>query len=291
MTLKERVEKDEVGMRWFRTAVTTMVATGTLIGMMWAGANTLLSGFEAWVVARLDVALEEHREQLDRTEVNLQRLEDAILSQRSTTAQLGDNVEALQADLTALAAKEANKRTPAWVFDDAKTNVSDGSIGGIVFIKATGKKLRECGRPIVGVYFINGNSVIHSFEDVSITDNQGRGVSFPPDPDKEITIRYTAVIPKDDNVSAGRANAFIELDYTATCPSAPISRTSAMQFRINGRPFLTFPRSSAQSTASSSTALPLPPTGGTGNRPLLRWRKSGAGMSKSAAGVKSVTTT
>lgn len=219
MTLKQRIDADGVGMRWIRTAATTIVAMAAAVGVLWGGISWLLGPrVVEWSENLVVEATEGLRMELRRNADQIDRLDLVVGRLEQTTSELAE--------------ASLMNTSPSWRFDPVETQISDGRIGGEVVIEAAGYKLRDCGAPVVDLYFINGGGVYHRFADTSLLSSNGRGVAFPVDPDRLQSIRYTAEIPADEQVSPGRAQGFISVTYPDACPAVPAEVAGPLQFRI-----------------------------------------------------------
>jgi hypothetical protein len=219
--LTDRIQNDGVGMRWLRTAATTITSVAAAIVVVWAAVAWLLGPrVVGWAEDLAQQANENVRAELRQTSEHLARLDNVVERLEETTARL---------------AEASNFNTaPSWRFDPVETTISDGEIGGEVTVTATGYKLRDCGRPVVDLYFVNGRGVFHRFTDTSLLTPDGRGIAAPVDPTRPFTISYTAVIPSDDGVTLGRALGYISVTYPDACPAVNPAVAGPLQFRITG---------------------------------------------------------
>lgn len=219
MTLRQNIKADGVGMRWLRTAATTITAVAAATVVVWTAVAWLVSPRLAdWGETLVLETTSGLRSELQQNAQHLNRLDDVVSRLEETTAQLADT--------------SILNTSPSWRFDPVDTSVSDGRIGGEVTIRATGYKLRDCGVPQVDLYFVNGGGVYHRFVDTSLLTSDGRGIAAPVDPSRTFTITYTARIPDNDNVSPGRAFGFISTTYPDACPAAEPAVAGPLQFRI-----------------------------------------------------------
>lgn len=156
-----------------------------------------------------------------------------------TTAELSAEVDELQSVVDSLASTVDDVRrdqdamsAPAWQWDPVETIISDGDIGGEVLVRAAGRKLRDCGSPLVDIYFVNGEQRFHRFQNVSILDTDGRGPALPASPEEVITINFTAEIPRREGIFSGRASGFITFSYPDLCPNARAETVGPLAFWI-----------------------------------------------------------
>lgn len=220
MTLKERIDEDGVGIRWLRTAATTVTSLVAALAMVWTGFVWLVEPrIHEWAELVVEAATVELANDLDRNSAHLDKLDELVVQ--------------LEASVAALTEQSQKSTAPSWRFDPVDTRISDGVIGGSVTIKAAGYKLRECGVPIVDLYFVNGDDVFHRFINSSLLSMANRGVALPVRPDRLQVVSYTAVIPPNDNVKPGRANGYIALTYPDRCPSVPPEIAGPIPFRIS----------------------------------------------------------
>lgn len=215
----ERIQEDSVGMRWIRTAATTIVST--------AAAGSILWGVLTWLVApRVD---EWAHDLVDKATLDLQQQTGA---NASNIDKLDKAVDKMGEAISVLSDQLASGQEPAWVFIHGATSVGDGKIGSPVSIVAVGRKLRECGVPRVDLYFIDAAGNFHRFSRPSVLSPDGRGIVLPVRPDENQTVSYTAIIPDDEHVTPGRAQAFISLTYPDGCPNVREAVAGPLQFRI-----------------------------------------------------------
>lgn len=218
MTVKDKIQQDGVTMRWIRTFGTTVTTTAAAFVVLWTSAVWVFGPrVTSWAEDLVDGATAEMRADLEQNAAHLGRLDEIVRRLEQTTALLSSTAEVNAA--------------PSWRFDPVDTTISDGVIGGDVQIVATGYKLRDCGVPIVDLYFINGGGVYHRFVDASILTSDGRGVALPVNPTRTQSLTYTATIPANDGVSPGRALGYISLVYPQ-CPAVEASVAGPLQFRI-----------------------------------------------------------
>ena len=219
MTLKERFEEDGVGMRWLRTAATTLTSITAALLVIWGGLLWLVEPrLHEWADDLVERSTQDIRDRLSDTDEAVERIASVIQS--------------LERNVTTLSEVAAQSTVPAWRFDPVETSISDGEIGELVKITSAGFKLRECGVPVIDVYFVNGGGVFHRFQDPSILSEDGRGVSLPTDPSRLQLITYTAKIPNQDGVSPGRGLGYISITYPDKCPNVAPSVAGPLQFRI-----------------------------------------------------------
>lgn len=217
--MRERIHDDGVGMRWIRTAATTISSLTAALVIVW-GAIIWAIGprLDIWAKELVDNATEEMAADLADNRSHLDRLDAVVERLEQTVAALGQSIAADLSD--------------SWRFSPPDTSISDGVIGGEIIVTAGGWKLRDCGVPVVDLYFVNGNGIYHRFEDASVLTTDGRGIAFPVDPTRLQKITYTARIPSDDNVKPGRAQGWISVTYPDKCPAVPPAVAGPMQFRI-----------------------------------------------------------
>ncbi len=217
--LSETIEEDGVAMRWLRTAATTVISVGGALAILW-GAVVFVFGprINDWAVDMIRETTVELRREVEETSRNV--------------ADLGDIVGDLTSVVATMREDQAAQEAPAWRWSRPDTSIGDGIVGGVIEIQAAGYKLRECGAPVVDLYFVNGNDLFHRFEDVSITGPDGRGVVLPVAPDRVQHVNFTARIPADEGVMMGRAQGYITVSYPDMCPNARAETIGPMQFRI-----------------------------------------------------------
>lgn len=111
------------------------------------------------------------------------------------------------------------------------TSFGDARPGEFAAVKLTLSKKRDCGRPIILWYIVNGNGATHTVDpkNVSITDSIGMGINLPVSPTAQ-TINYTVKVPK--TVIPGHGSAYATVDYTKNCPDAPLQKLGPLEFTI-----------------------------------------------------------
>lgn len=217
--MRERIHDDGVGMRWIRTAATTISSLTAALVIIWGALIwTIGPRFEQWAQELVDGATEDMAADLASNRNHLDRLDAVVVRLEETVAALSQTI--------------ATDISDSWRFSPPDTSISDGEIGGEIVVTAAGWKLRDCGVPVVDLYFVNGNGIYHRFENASVLTADGRGIAFPVDPSRLQHITYTARIPADDNVKPGRAQGWISVTYPDKCPAVPPSVAGPMQFRI-----------------------------------------------------------
>lgn len=122
--------------------------------------------------------------------------------------------------LDRLIALESNKadKTPSIRFLSSGNSITDGRIGGLVTITYSFLKLRDCGRPSPDDFFMDSNGSVFRFEEVSILDEDGKGVPSEPDPLEPQALKYTARIPADRGVVPGVAQGWVIIRAYEDCP-------------------------------------------------------------------------
>lgn len=223
--LTDDIRKDTVPIKWIRTI------TGTVTGVLAAGAGLWALAvyvFEPHAVSWTAAVVESVTVKLSGDiEEN-----SALLAERSDQlARLEVVVGSLAASLEDIASVQVQQMEPSWQFSRPDTSISDGQIGDDVIIRAGGFKLRECGVPLVDIYFRDSQGAYHRFTDNSLLTDTGRGVPFPVNPNMVQTVAYTAEIPSDQ-VAAGRAAGFISVTYPQNCPQLLPVVIGDLQFMV-----------------------------------------------------------
>ena len=192
-------------MRWLRTAATTLTSITSALALIWLGFVWLVEPrFYSWAEDIIGAATKTMAADLNSAQLQMKRLENVVTT--------------LEQNVVAIKEASAGSIAPSWRFDPVETRISDGHIGGTVKIEAAGYKLRDCGVPLVDLYFINGRNTYHRFENASILTETNRGIALPPSPNRMQKLSYTAEIPADDNVTAGRGHGYISVTYPTQCP-------------------------------------------------------------------------
>lgn len=217
--LRERIREDGVGMRWLRTAATTIIALSGALGIVWGAMVYLLAPrldqYATGLVVTATADLADEQKQIGS---QVDRLEGVVTEVVVTVNELARGRREAQA--------------PAWRFHALETSIEDGFVGSVTIIKAAGFKLRECGVPVVDLYFVDAAGVYHRFETPSLLSVSNRGIALPVDPDRMQRLSYTAHIPASPDITPGRAQGFISLTYSDKCPQAETAVVGPLQFRI-----------------------------------------------------------
>jgi len=218
----DKIKEDGVGMRWIRTAAATVTASAAASGVLYGVLVWLVTPrFKEFSSGIVYSITEQLREDVKRNGEQGDRLEKVVAS--------------LNVSVNEIIAITTVDLTPSWVFDPVDTAISDGDIGGPVTVTASGYKMRDCGIPIVDMYFANGNNIYHRFSAVSLLTPDNRGIAVTVDPARIQKITYIAIIPDDDNVKPGRAAGFISLYYPDKCPKVDPIIAGPLQFRIGAQ--------------------------------------------------------
>lgn len=166
---------------------------------------------------------------LQREQSTLQAQQQDILS--SLTDIVEDQTELLTRVKRLEDTRETDSR-PALRFDRSGHTVSDTAIGGIAVFKWRFFKLRDCARPSVDLVFRNGEERLHRFENISVLDSSGRGITFETAPNRMQEIGYTALLPSDDGVIPGHGQAWVTVSYPESCPSVAPVTSPEVSFEI-----------------------------------------------------------
>lgn len=202
-------------------AFTTIVAALVLIwGFTFGPAGELYSQFKETV---------EAADRLQQEQSTLQAQQQNILR----------DLAGIVTDQTALLSRVEKLETtrnedgrPALRFDRSGHRISDTAIGGVAVFVWRFYKLRDCGRPTVDLAFRNGDGRIHRFENLSVLDVDGRGIIFETAPNRVQEISYTASIPRDEGVHAGRAHGWVTVSYPDACPRVVAVTSPEVAFEI-----------------------------------------------------------
>jgi hypothetical protein len=149
--------------------------------------------------------------------------------------ELDDNnkvlAEVLEKVLT-LETGENYSAAPVMTFTVDGNEISDGGPGQLVVFDISYIQLRNCGRPFIIAAFRNGNNIIHTFEDLSVVDVNGRGLTSPVSDGQILHRRFTARIPADEGVKDGDATAWLEFGPFPSCQNAATIYSPRMPFRV-----------------------------------------------------------
>jgi hypothetical protein len=154
---------------------------------------------------------EQFREELNRNNTQLQEILDKV-----QTLETGESYGA----------------GAVFEFTVDGNEVTDGGIGQLVVFDISYTQNRNCGRPFIIAAFRNGNNIIHTFKDLSIVDQNGRGLTSPVSDGQILHRRFTARIPEDSGVQKGDAVAWLEFGPFPSCPNALTIYSPRMPFNI-----------------------------------------------------------
>lgn len=214
----------------FGKVISTVMIIATFAGTAW---GVIWGPIGDWVSARKadSAAIEKVVEQqrvLQKNQAQLQaeftNVLSAVAANTEVQAGLVERVELLEN-------RKSSRTKPALRFHRTGHEISDGVIGGQVYLTWRFYKQAECGRPQVDVWLRNGGGVIHRFRDVSILDRTGRGIVFPVDENSVQEITYTAKIPPDESVKPGLAFGWVVIAYP-DCPLVKAVTSPEVPFNI-----------------------------------------------------------
>lgn len=230
MSVRQDIRQDTVPVKWFRTAVTTFISLTTALGIIWAAVVWAVSPrVDAWGREVVATGTAEIRTEFATAQADLRR---GLEETQGHVERLGQVVAALEVTVGVVSDNIAIDASPSWRFSVPDTRISDGRIGGEVRIEVGGYKMRDCGVPVVDLYFVNGGGVYHRFEHASLLSDDNRGIALPVDPARLAFVNYTAIIPENDGVHPGRGQGFISITYPDRCPAIPAAVSGPLQFRI-----------------------------------------------------------
>lgn len=202
-------------------AFTTIIAA---LGLIW--------GFTFGPIGEVYQRFNDTVEAADR----LQQEQSTLQAQQQTILQkMTDIVEGQTQLLTRvedLERKRNDDARPAIRFDRSGHTISDTAIGGVAVFVWRFYKLRDCGRPTVDLAFRNGAGRIHRFDNLSVVDHTGRGITFETAPNRVQEISYTAQIPRNEGVHEGRAYGWVTISYPDACPRVDAVTSPEVAFRI-----------------------------------------------------------
>lgn len=93
-------------------------------------------------------------------------------------------------------------------------------------------KIRDCGDTEARDFVLDAQGVRAQLADVSTRDRNGAGIIVVPDPNKVLTVAYTAVIPEDKGLTPGITTSWVAVRYDERiCPKA--STVESMPFTFN----------------------------------------------------------
>jgi hypothetical protein len=202
-------------------AFTTIIAA---LGLIW--------GFTFGPIGELYQRFNETVEAADK----LQQEQSTLQSQQQNILQKMTNIVEGQTQLLTRVENLEQKRNddarPAIRFDRSGHVISDTAIGGVAVFTWRFYKLRDCGRPVVDLAFRNGDGRIHRFDGISVIDAAGRGITFETAPNRVQEISYTARVPSDEGVHAGRAYGWVTISYPDACPRVDAVTSPEVSFRV-----------------------------------------------------------
>ena len=162
----------------------------------------------------------------------LGRLEAVLGADGSRLDAAEDRIGAVEARLAPMGDRLGAEQVAA--FARSGHRVENGAAGDRVRMRWAVTQLRNCGAPLVAARFRNGDGIIHTFRQLSITDEVGRGIELPLDAAQLQLIDFTALIPAHEAVHPGQAQAWLTFDYP-DCPNAPLAQSTEVGFTILGR--------------------------------------------------------
>lgn len=219
-SLREVIAEDGVTVRWIRTAATTIVSVAAAAGVLWAAATYAIEPRAVdWTRRVVESVVQDMR--VDGAE------------SRQAVRALTETVDRLRTSVEQLAASPALDQAPSWRFDAVENSITDGMVGGMVEVSVSGFRSRDCGVPMIDVWFVDMSGRYHRFVDVSILDGRGRGVALPVDPARRQELRFSARIPRGEGVALGRAQGYVAVSHPEKCPLLSVVQTSALVFRIS----------------------------------------------------------
>lgn len=121
-------------------------------------------------------------------------------------------LDAIDRKIEEMNAERRASGEPCIRFPEGGHSVTDGEIGGLIYMVWGYFKLRSCGLPEVSVRLKNGGGFEH-FITTTITDGRGRGIEVPPDPYQLRVVRYPGRIPSGDGVKPGRGDVRVCISY------------------------------------------------------------------------------
>ena len=202
-------------------AFTTIVAALTLVwGFTLGPLGDLYDRFNETV---------EAADRLQQEQTTMQSQQQAILG---TLADIVADQTTLLSRVERLESKRKADGRPAIRFDRRGHEITDVAIGGVATFTWRFYKLRECGRPTVDLAFRNGGGKIHRFENLSVLDKNGRGLIYETAPNRAQEISYTASVPTDEGVTAGRSYGWVTVGYPDGCPEVLPVTSPEVSFEI-----------------------------------------------------------
>ena len=224
MTINEA--KDKLSFNWRQLLRDTVMVFGSVGALVWLLANMVIY----WPPARAVVA------EMAGTPEIAESLSDVNLSLAVVAANIRDATArqaAMTERLAGVEAMQIQSGEPVAEIERAETD--DGYIGQFVKMAMKVKRLRsDCGSPRIRASFHDGEGFFHHFTDVSGRDDTGRGVALPAD-NAFHTVFFSARIPPDRNVHAGRGNAEVVAWNYDDCETAPAVSSGLMPFTIHPR--------------------------------------------------------
>lgn len=171
-----------------------------------------------WTTEITNNAVNDMREKLELSERTLERLDNIVKN--------------LETSVTRIQEQSLLNNQTAWRFSIPDTFISDGGLGAQVAIRTAGFKLRECGVPVIDLYFVDEDEIYHRFQNPSILTSDGRAVAFPVDATRLQSLNYLATIPENENIRLGRARGYVSMTFPVSCPHVPPSIAGPLHFRI-----------------------------------------------------------
>lgn len=200
-------------MRYLMWGGGSVTGLTVIISTMWALATPQIEAIAQGVVK---VEMSGVSENLEANSAELRNLKSSINDLQKSIEQLQE---------TAII-----DQTPSWRWSRPDTSFTDGSAGGDLTVTASGYKLRECGVPVVDLYFEDNGRNWHRLKAGSFITEGSRGIALPIVPDVLQTLSYPATIPED--TAPGRAEGYIALTYPDRCPHLEPAIVGPIPFMI-----------------------------------------------------------
>lgn len=192
-----------------------MTALGVITSAVWALATPQI---ETIAEALIETKIGSFTESIEKNSGQLE--------------QLSQSVGTLQESIEMLSSTALLDQSPAWRWSRPDTYFSDAAVGEELIITASGYKLRDCGVPIIDLYFEDSSRRYHRLKANTFLSSGNRGIALPVYPTVVQTISYPAMIPSDDEVALGRADGYIAITYPDRCPHLEAATVGPIPFTI-----------------------------------------------------------
>jgi hypothetical protein len=236
------MSKKERGLEFLTRLIPVIVGISGICSLIWFIAAPHAKN---WVLAILEDSNKTMSENIAANTRSINEFRNALTQSAKaqvTTAETLAQVSAAQKSISETMASTAERirklelsreadASPVLEFTLYGSTIEDGPPGGTIEVVWSFIKLRDgCGKPEVELFFRNGGGRLHRFTNVSVLDDNGRGVGLDARPRPQ-SLKYTVQIPADDGVLPGHGLGWNRITYP-DCPSVPPAISPEIPFTI-----------------------------------------------------------